>query len=217
MEARGSRRTRPLALAASIIIIAAGIAVAVALALKSHPSTDDAALDAEIVHVAASVGGRIINLPVKENMQVHKGDLLFQIDPLPYQQLVNQAAANLDLARATLANQQRHVSTQRSAAAIAGEQARRAQTNYGFTERSEGRPRPLPEKGYVPVQQLDQAQVALRDAQNSLRQAQEQARAAERAIDDQAGAEAAVRASIAALAVAQRTLDDTTVRAPHDG
>jgi multidrug efflux system membrane fusion protein len=217
MEARGSRRPRPLALIASIVIIVAGIAIAVALALESRPSTDDVALDADVVHVAASVGGRIIELPVKENMLVRKGDLLFQLDPVPYQLLVNQAAANLDLARATLDNQRRHVSTQRSVATIANEQMRRAQTNYGLTERSEERLRPLTEKGYVPVQQLDQAQVALRDAENSLRQAQEQARAAVRAVDDEAGAQAAVKASIAALAVAQRALDDTTVRAPHDG
>jgi multidrug efflux system membrane fusion protein len=83
--------------------------------------------------------------------------------------------------------------------------------------RTQERLQPLAEKGYVPQQQLDQAQVAVRDATTSIQQAQEQERAARRAVDTLAGGEAAVRAAEAALATAQRALDDTTVRAPHDG
>jgi multidrug efflux system membrane fusion protein len=50
-----------------------------------------------------------------------------------------------------------------------------------------------------------------------LQQAREQADAAVRAIDTEAGAEATVRARQAALAIAQRALQDTTVRATHAG
>ena len=50
-----------------------------------HPSTDDATIDADIVHVAAAVGGRIIKIAVVENGQVSRGDVLFEIDPLPYE------------------------------------------------------------------------------------------------------------------------------------
>jgi multidrug efflux system membrane fusion protein len=109
------------------------------------------------------------------------------------------------------------VSTQRSNAVIAAEQTRRAQTNVALSTRTEERLRPLTDKGYVPEQQLDQAQVATRDATTSARQAQEQERAARRAVDTVAAAEAGVNAAQAALANAQRALDDATVRAPHDG
>ncbi len=77
--------------------------------------------------------------------------------------------------------------------------------------------RPLAAKGYVPRQQLDDAEVAARDAATALRQAQEQQVAALRAIDTEQAAEAAVSARKAALALARRLLADTTVRAPHDG
>jgi membrane fusion protein, multidrug efflux system len=66
------------------------IALAVALALyafhesNTHPTSSDSSIDADVVHVAAAVGGRIIQLPVVENMRVAEGSLLFQIDPLPY-------------------------------------------------------------------------------------------------------------------------------------
>ncbi len=66
------------------------------------PSTDDATIDADVVHVASPVGGRIIRLPVEENQRVMKGDVLFEIDPVPYRLAVAQAQADLELARATL-------------------------------------------------------------------------------------------------------------------
>ena len=174
MDAKGlPRKSRLRALAISILVIAAAVAIAAAVgrAYADRPATDDSVIDADIVHVAAAVGGRVVQLPVHENDLVRKGDLLFQIDPVPYRLALNQAAANLDVARATLDTQRRIVSTQRSNAAIAGEQARRAQTNYGLSQRTEERLQPLAEKGYVPQQQLDQAQVAVRDATTSIRQA----------------------------------------------
>jgi len=217
MQAKGQAKPRRVALLVSLIIIAAAAAVAIALGLTARPSTDDATIDADIVHVAPAVGGRVIQLAVHENDRVRKGDLLFQLDPVPYQLAVNQAAANLELARATLETQARFVSTQRSNAAIAAEQTRRAQTNSALSARTEERLQPLTAKGYVPEQQLDQAQVAARDATTSVRQAQEQERAARRAVDTVAAAEAGVAAARAALANAQRALEDTTLRAPHDG
>jgi multidrug efflux system membrane fusion protein len=69
----------------------------------------------------------------------------------------------------------------------------------------------------VSTQQLDQAETTEHDAETSLQQAQEQEAAANRAIDTEAGAEATVRARQAALAIARRALEDTTVRAPHAG
>ncbi|MBB3178120.1 MULTISPECIES: multidrug transporter subunit MdtN [unclassified Variovorax] len=217
MTKNASRSSWGRRLALSLAIIAVCTVVAVGVNVASRPSTDDATIDADIVHVASAVGGRIIELPVRENQQVRKGDLLFQIDPLPYKLAVTQAQANVDVARAALDSQRRLVSTQRSAAVTAADQTRRATTNLSLTERTEERLRPLVQKGYVPQQQLDQAQTARQDAATSVRQAKEQAAAAERAIADDAGGVAAVAAAEAALAIAKRALDDTSVRAPHDG
>lgn len=201
------------------VLVVAAVLVSVVAAHRrvQAPSTDDATIDADVVHVAAAVGGRIIDIPVAENMLVVKGQLLFQIDPEPYRQAVAQAQAELDLARASLETQRRVLSTQRSTATVARAQARRAVTNLQLAERTVDRLRPLSEEGYVPVQQLDQAQTTRHDAVTSLQQAQEQQAAAERAVDTEEGAEAAVRARTAALAIARRALADTTVRAPHAG
>ncbi|MBB5357095.1 multidrug efflux system membrane fusion protein [Rhodanobacter sp. ANJX3] len=181
------------------------------------PSTDDATIDADVVHVASVVGGRVIDIQVAENSRVAKGDLLFQIDPVPYRLAVQQAQADLNIARAALATQQRVLSTQRSAATIATEQVRRAMINLNLATRTVVRISPLAAKGYVPTQQLDQALTAQHDAATSLEQAREQQAAATQAVDTKAGAEATVQARQAALAIAQRGLEDTTVRASHAG
>jgi multidrug efflux system membrane fusion protein len=203
----------------SLVIIATAIG-AVIYALHRDailPSTDAASIDADIVHVASAVGGRIIDIPVAENAGVSKGDLLFQIDPEPYQHAVAQAEADLDIAEAALAEKKRLISTQMSAAVVAKEQTERAKTNLELAQRTTERLRPLAAKGYVPNQQLDQAQVAEHDAETSLQQAHEQEAAAARAVDTDAAAAATVRARKAALAIARRGLENTTVRAFHAG
>jgi multidrug efflux system membrane fusion protein len=181
------------------------------------PSTDDATIDADTVHVAAEVSGRIIDIPVAENMSVQKGTILFRIDPLPYQLAVDQTRSDLALADAQLATQRRAVATQQSAATIAAAQVTRATTNLDLASRTVKRLTPLAARGYVPTEQLDQAQTAERDAATSLQQARDQAAAAVTAIDTVAATEAVVAARRAALAIAKRLLADTVVRAPHDG
>jgi len=214
-EHRSTRRGRILALALLALAVAAAFYASHRSA--THPTTDDATIDADVVHIAAAVGGRIIQIAVEENSRVAKGDLLFQIDPLPYRLALAQAEADLEIARGELDTRKRVLATERSNAAIAADEARRARTNGELAARTVERLGPLAERGFVPTQQFDQAQVAQHDAATSLRQAEEQEAAAHRAIGTEAAAEALVRAREAAVAIATRALEDTTVRAPHDG
>jgi multidrug efflux system membrane fusion protein len=219
MKTAGKHRSFPWGKLISLVIIAAAIGAAIYVLHREaiRPSTDAASIDADIVHVASAVGGRIIEIPVAENIAIAKGDLLFQIDPVPYEHAVAQAEADLELAEAALAEKKRLISTQMSTAVVAKEQTERATTNLELAKRTVERLRPLAAKGYVPGQQLDNAQVAQRDAETSLQQAREQEGAAARAVDTEAGAVASVRARKAALAIARRGLENTTVRAFHAG
>jgi multidrug efflux system membrane fusion protein len=219
MKAVKPRRKPFLGTLVSLLIIAGAIVFGVHTIRQvwRYPSTDDARIDADVVHIAALVGGRIVTIAVTENGHVAKGDLLFQIDPVPYRLSVDQAEADLALAEATLDSKRRLVSTQQSAATIASEQTKRAVTNYDLATRTVARLKPLAVKGYIPVQQLDQAESTQRDAATSLQQARVQEVAALNAIDTIAAEQAAVQARKAALAIARRSLDDTTVRAPTDG
>jgi membrane fusion protein, multidrug efflux system len=204
-------------IALAIIAVAVVAAVLSASWVSRHPSSSDASIDADVVHVAAAVGGRIIEIPVRENSAVHRGDLLFQIDPLPYQFAESQARADLAVAEGQLDTRRRQVSTQRSNATLAQDQTLNAKANYELATRTAERLRPLTAKGYVPNQQLDQADVSARDAATRLQQAQVQQLAAVEAIDTLQAAESEVAARQAAFLLAKRQLEDTTVRATHDG
>jgi len=219
MKPVGRRRPSLWAALISLAIVVGAVAFGdyVWESLSRTSSTDDASIDADVVHVAAAVGGRIIAIPVEENSRVAKGDLLFQIDPVPYRDAVEQAEADLALAEAALGTQQRLVSTQRSAAQVAADQVQRAVDNLDLATRTADRLRPLAARGFAPVQQLDTAETAERDAKTSLEQARVQEAAAVRAIDTVEAAAATVHAREAALAIAKRALDDTTVRATHPG
>ncbi len=155
MKAAGTPRPRrPVGKLISLAIVAIAIGAGFYAFRRSAelPSTDAATIDADVVHVAASVGGRIIGIPVAENMLVARGDLLFQIDPVPHRLAVAQAEADLALAEAALDTQRRVLSTQRSAAAVAREQTLRATTNLELATRTVERLSPLAAKGYVPTQ-----------------------------------------------------------------
>jgi len=210
-------KSRGRVIALGIVALAVILGIVAVTFDNNHPTTDDASIDADIVHVAPAVGGRIIEIAVVENSRVKKGQLLFQIDPFPYRLAVEQTEADLKIAEGQLGTQRRIVSTQRSTAAIATDQTRSAEANYELASRTVGRLKPLTAQGYVPMQQLDQAEVAARDAATALQQAHEQQYATLNAVDTEEAAEATVGARQAALTLAKRQLDDTTVRAPHDG
>src|SRR6201996_8021881 len=63
--------------------------------IEERPRTDDAYLQADLVHMAPDVSGRIIELDVRDNQIVRKGDVLFRIDPEPFRLRVEQAQANV--------------------------------------------------------------------------------------------------------------------------
>jgi multidrug efflux system membrane fusion protein len=60
---------------------------------ENFPRTDDASVTANIVGIAPRVSGPITHIAVDDNQFVKAGDLLFEIDPLPYQDTVDQTTA----------------------------------------------------------------------------------------------------------------------------
>lgn len=84
----------------AVILLAFLFALAMYHRYVSRPWTRDAQVRANIVGVACRVGGPIIAIPVKDNQQVKKGDLLFEIDPATYIADVNNWTGKLQQAQA---------------------------------------------------------------------------------------------------------------------
>jgi len=66
-----------------------------------QPWTRDGHVRAQVVRVTPRISGPIVELPVSDNQRVHKGDLLFRVDPRTYALAVEQAEAKLKQARAS--------------------------------------------------------------------------------------------------------------------
>lgn len=206
------------------VIVALAIVVATLAAgwlyqrrAADNPMSEDATLSANVVNVAATVPGRVVTIAAAENGRVAQGDLLFALDPRPYELAVAQVKADLALAEAALEAQRRTIAAERSNAVIATQQVERARANLALAEATLNRLLPLAPKGYVTAQQVDDARTARADAQTSLDQALRQAEAADALVSTLAASEALVAARRAALAIAEHDLAATEVRAPHDG
>jgi multidrug resistance efflux pump len=73
------------------------------LVINVHqPMSTDLRVFRYVLPVSATVSGQVSEVPVDENMELATGDVLFQIDPVPYQAAVDQLEAQLKLARLRL-------------------------------------------------------------------------------------------------------------------
>ncbi|WP_419758846.1 multidrug transporter subunit MdtN [Acidisoma sp.] len=219
MERISTRKPKVIGIVIAVLCVAAAglYGAHVAQTDHRHPSTDDASLSTDLIHVASTIGGRLVELSVRENQHVAKGALLYRIDPRPFQMVVAQAAADLALAQAEVENQQRAVAVKAINAAAATEQVRRAVTDRDLAARTVARLQPLAAQSYIPYQQFDTAQTALRNAEASLAQAKQQQAAADIAIGDLKSAAAVRDARQAALDRARYELEQTEIRAPLNG
>lgn len=67
-----------------------------------YKSTDDAFVEGHIVSIAPRVAGPVIKLHIDDNMEVKRGDLLLEIDPIDYEVSLKQKESKLEEARAAL-------------------------------------------------------------------------------------------------------------------
>src|ERR1700719_3300940 len=84
-------------LSAAIIVTTIVVGLFVARLYYLYPRTDDAYVRANWVGIAPHVSGPITQLPIVDNQYVKQGDLLFVVDPRPYQSALDAAVAKLQL------------------------------------------------------------------------------------------------------------------------
>ncbi len=79
------------------VVIFPIVAIAAMLLLLNifAPTTTDVRVVKYVVPIVSQVRGRVIEVPVENNRPVKKGDVLFRIDPTPYQNEVNSLEARL--------------------------------------------------------------------------------------------------------------------------
>ncbi|MGE8392724.1 HlyD family secretion protein [Pseudomonas sp. BIGb0427] len=90
-------------LIATLLVLAAAVVIGRQLWVHymNTPWTRDGRVRADIINVAADVPGYVVDVPVRDNQLVKKGDVLLQIDPEHYQVAVRQAQALVASRKAT--------------------------------------------------------------------------------------------------------------------
>jgi membrane fusion protein (multidrug efflux system) len=94
------RRGKPYLILGAVVAVGLAAYGGISWLSRGKESTDDAQVDADVVAVSARVGGAVLKVDVTDNQQVHKGDLLVEIDPADLTAKAKQAEAELAAARA---------------------------------------------------------------------------------------------------------------------
>jgi membrane fusion protein (multidrug efflux system) len=100
----GMRRYRRVLLLVVLPLAALVAGLIFYLSGGRYVTTDDAYVGAQKVLITPDISGKIDKVVVKEGQQVNEGDVLFEIDPVPFRLTVDQARANLAQTRTTYDN-----------------------------------------------------------------------------------------------------------------
>jgi multidrug resistance efflux pump len=207
----------PLLLRLAGRLLGAGIVVATLVAgvvvyrlAYRQPRTDDAYVRANTIGIAPHVAGPIVALPITDNQRVAAGDLLFVVDPRPYEAALEQARAQLALTDLEIRGYQQAVE-----AATATLAAREAEAEYAddYLRRVE----PLLAGQFVTRDQVDDARSKARAARAAVETARAERRRQQDLLGQLGDVNARRQAAQAAVDDAALNVGYCSVRAPFDG
>ncbi|TCU70207.1 membrane fusion protein (multidrug efflux system) [Bradyrhizobium sp. R2.2-H] len=119
-----------------------------------YVGTDDAYVGAQKVLVTPDISGKIQKVVVKEGQLVKQGDVLFEIDPVPFRLAVDEARAQLTQAQTTYENLRANIK-------IYGDMLNLAQQGVDLKQRDVERKQALVKNNYGSQLDLDNASNAL--------------------------------------------------------
>ncbi|GAA0716747.1 HlyD family secretion protein [Dokdonella soli] len=179
-----------------------------------YASTDNAYVQADHVTIAPQIGGRVVEVDVRENQAVKKGDVLFRIDAEPLEIAVARMQAQVESVKSLL-------DAARSGYRSAQADQRSAAADLVYKQQQFERMKELRGRGLVAQQALDTAAndlAAARAKQDSnnaaVSKAQNMLGGLPETPDEQL---AGYKLALAQLAQAKLDLGHAVVRAPMDG
>jgi membrane fusion protein, multidrug efflux system len=179
-----------------------------------YVTTENAYVKSDIVTISTDIDGRVIGVEVADNQLVRQGDVLFRIDPEPFQIALDMADANLVAVR-------HDIEASRAEFRQIRAEIDEAQERVKFFQQQALRQRELEERGIAAQVRLEEAELELAAARQRVTALREKLRTVlARLGGDPASAVELHPAFIAAEArrnMAALDLADTVVRAPLDG
>jgi multidrug resistance efflux pump len=188
-----------------------GIVLLLLIMNYNHPFTTNARIYFAVTPVLPSVRGRVIEVPAQTNAPLKEGDVLFRIDPKPYEYVVAQK-------KAALAEAEQNVKQLKASLDQATAAADRANAQLELAQQEYDRQAQLFERKVVAQATLDTATRNLEASKQTWVGAKaEQERARLAYSSNIEGVNTTVARLTAELADAQYDLDQTVTRAPGIG
>ncbi|MDE2622460.1 MAG: HlyD family secretion protein [Betaproteobacteria bacterium] len=100
------KRYSKMAITAAVLLLALALGQQLWMHYMDSPWTRDGRVRADVVNIAPDVDGLVVDVAVQDNQFVHKGDLLFRIDPERYRNAVAEAQAVVEERQAALVMKQ---------------------------------------------------------------------------------------------------------------
>ena len=188
-----------------------GIVLLLLIMNYNHPFTTNARIYFSVTPVLPSVRGRVIDVPAQANVPLKEGDVLFRIDPKPFEYIVTQK-------KAALAEAEQNVKQLKASLDQATAAADRANAQLELAQQEYDRQAQLFERKVVAQATLDTATRNLEASKQSWVGAKaEQERARLAYSSNIEGVNTTVARLTAELADVQYDLDQTVTRAPGNG
>jgi membrane fusion protein, multidrug efflux system len=210
--ARPERRFGRIALMACVPVVLIAGGAAYYIANDHYVSTDNATVQQDKISISSEVGGKIVEVAVRENDSVKAGDLLFRLDPAPFKLAVDQANASIAAAQVKVVGLETEYAT-------SGIDIASAREDVAFFEKEYRRQSELMQRGFTTRARLQAAEHALSDARSRTASAQADAAKARAALatGSAAGINPGVLAGEVQRERAQLDLSRSAVRAPVAG
>ena len=162
------------------------------IADRLTPYTSQATVQAFVVRMAPEVAGRVIEVDVVDNQRVKAGDVLFRIDPQPYEIALQQAEAKL-------AGVGQSIGASTAAVTSAQERLIEAEAKRDNVREQANRVLQLVEKGVYAKARQDQATKEIEVAEASVREAASEVERARQELGPQGNDNPQVREALAAV------------------
>jgi len=210
----GLRKYRRFLLLVVLPLAAVIGGVAFYLSGGRYVTTDDAYVGAQKVLITPDISGKIEKVVVREGQRVNEGDILFEIDPVPFRLALQQAEANLATAKT-------NYDTLKSNIQIYGQMGDLAQQGVDLKRRDVDRKTSLVRSNVGSQLDLDNSTTGLVTASAQLELLKQQIATAKNQLlgnpDLPLEQFPPYAMAKAALDQAQRNLDHTVLRAPMNG
>jgi len=198
----------------SLPVLAAGIALFFWMTSGRFIETDNAYVKGDRVYLATEISGPIVEVLVRENQHVSRGQLLYKLDDTPYRIALAKIESEIEIQRSDIRGLRAQWRTKR-------EEIKSALSQQVFAQQEYDRQKDLAERKFAPVAKLDESRMGAEVARQRISSLQEDLQRIEAQlagdpkikVDDHPK----VKQMLAARDEALHNLRRTTIEAPLDG